>query len=124
MEHLLMNIDRKVATALLGARRMVNVKRLSTDPAYQRPPEREKIVTLSRRGGHRPIFVNRRADGSMWIIDGQHRALAARLRGRRLVEAWVVAIPQTDEQQVYAQLNGMMGMEVEEPTSIVKWQPI
>jgi ParB/Sulfiredoxin domain len=115
-----MNVDRKVATALLGSRRIVNLKRLSTDPAYQRPPDREKITRLARTK-HRPIFVNRRADGSMWIIDGQHRALAQATRGRRLIEAWVVAIPQADEQQVYAQLNGMTGMEVEEPTSIVKW---
>lgn len=60
---------------------------LQVDPAYQRSAETSSSLTLIRRiamhwdwGLFQPLTVARRADGSLWIVDGQHRAAAAKLR--------------------------------------------
>jgi len=61
---------------------------LSVDDSYQRSLESENSVTLIRRiaqfwdwGLCQPVNVARRADGSLWIVDGQHRRAAANMRG-------------------------------------------
>lgn len=61
---------------------------LNVDDEYQRSLESENSLTLIRRiaqfwdwGLCQPVNVARRADGSLWIVDGQHRRAAAVMRG-------------------------------------------
>lgn len=61
---------------------------LMVDPAYQRSTEndasRKLIIHIAAKFDWRlcpPLVISRRADGSLVIIDGQHRWLAARRRG-------------------------------------------
>lgn len=62
--------------------------RLQVDQSYQRSLGGESSITLIRRiaafwdwGLCQPINVAKRADGSLWVVDGQHRHAAAVMRG-------------------------------------------
>lgn len=64
------------------------VGELLIDPTYQRTVEAGPSQTLIRRiamfwdwGLCQPLAVSRRPDGALTIVDGQHRASAAKLRG-------------------------------------------
>lgn len=64
------------------------VEQLQIDAAYQRGMEAGSSVTLIRRiaiywdwGLCQPLFVARRSNGGLFVVDGQHRLAAARLRG-------------------------------------------
>lgn len=64
------------------------VGELMIDPTYQRTVDTGPSQTLIRRiamfwdwGLCQPLAVSRRPDGSLTIVDGQHRASAAKLRG-------------------------------------------
>lgn len=61
---------------------------LQVDGAYQRSIETSDSQTLIRRIAQhwdwdlcQPLVVSRRSDGTLFVIDGQHRLAAARLRG-------------------------------------------
>jgi hypothetical protein len=61
---------------------------MQVDEFYQRSLTNETAVALIRRIAQfwdwslcQPINVARRADGSLWIVDGQHRHAAALMRG-------------------------------------------
>jgi hypothetical protein len=61
---------------------------LNVDETYQRSLEADTSQTLIRKiavfwdwGLCQPVNVARRADGSLWIVDGQHRHAAAIMRG-------------------------------------------
>lgn len=65
----------------------VAIDLLATDPAYQREADDARSKGLIRRIAgswdwrlYQPIICARRADGSIMIVDGQHRWLAAKLR--------------------------------------------
>lgn len=60
---------------------------LRIDETYQRSLESGKSQTLVRRiamfwdwGLCQPLFVARRSDGNLYVVDGQHRLAAAKLR--------------------------------------------
>lgn len=66
----------------------IPVDRLQVDPDYQRvitgPKSRRLIVGMVREWDWKlclPLLVSRRADGSLWVVDGQHRLMGARERG-------------------------------------------
>ncbi len=66
----------------------VGVDRLSVDPDYQRAtdgPHSRRIVLGMRKQWDwalcQPLVVSRRSDGSLWILDGQHRHAGATERG-------------------------------------------
>lgn len=61
---------------------------LAVDPTYQRSIEAGESQTLIRRIAQfwnwdlcQPLVVSRRDDGALYVIDGQHRLEAAKLRG-------------------------------------------
>ncbi|MDR6851063.1 hypothetical protein J2Y54_000556 [Sphingomonas sp. BE123] len=61
---------------------------LAVDPSYQRSIEASDSQALIRRIAQfwnwdlcQPLVVSRRDDGSLFVIDGQHRLEAAKLRG-------------------------------------------
>lgn len=60
---------------------------LKVDATYQRSTDNDSSKALIRRIAvdwdwrvFNPLTVSRRADGSLWVVDGQHRLAAARLR--------------------------------------------
>lgn len=66
----------------------VGIDRLTVDPAYQRatdgPASRRIIVGMVKAWDWalcQPLVVSRRADGTLWILDGQHRHAGAQERG-------------------------------------------
>lgn len=66
----------------------VSVTAIGVDPAYQRATDNEASQKLIRKIARQwdwnlcqPLSLTRRADGSMWAVDGQHRHAAAQLRG-------------------------------------------
>jgi len=66
----------------------VPLDRLNIDSGYQRnvdnPPSAKLIAQIGRNWDWRlfqPLSVARRADGSLFVVDGQHRLAGARLRG-------------------------------------------
>lgn len=66
----------------------IAVERLSVDPEYQRatdrPQSKRMIAAMAREWDWslcQPLVVSRRADGSLFIIDGQHRHAGASARG-------------------------------------------
>jgi hypothetical protein len=68
------------------------------DPSYQRPLDREKVkaMKLDKAWEKQPIHVNMDG-GTYWIVDGQHRAEAARQAGVKEVHAFVDMMPSQDE---------------------------
>lgn len=63
------------------------IAELRIDPSYQRSVETGASQALIRRiaqhwdwGLFQPLVVARRDDGTFWVVDGQHRLAAARLR--------------------------------------------
>lgn len=63
-------------------------EQLLIDESYQRSLEGETSVALIRRiaanwdwGLCQPLFVARRGDGGLYVVDGQHRLAAAVMRG-------------------------------------------
>lgn len=83
------------AKAAIGAQRgnppsleWLGLDRLAVDPSYQRAtdtPQSRKIIARMVKGWDwalcQPLVVSRRNDGSLWILDGQHRHAGARQRG-------------------------------------------
>jgi hypothetical protein len=63
-------------------------EQLQIDPVYQRGLDSGPSQSLIRRiaqfwdwGLCQPLYVARRSDGGLYVVDGQHRLAAARLRG-------------------------------------------
>ena len=77
--------------AILGAPptlEWIDVTRLSIDPVYQRTVEgvkSKRIIAAMQKDWDwslcQVIVVSRRADGSVYVLDGQHRLTGARQRG-------------------------------------------
>lgn len=87
---------------------------LSVDPAYQRSVDNEASKTLIRKIAQfwnwdlcQPLVVSRREDGALYVIDGQHRLEAARLRGdiTQLPAVVVSYADPADEAASFVQLN-------------------
>ncbi|MGE0178967.1 MAG: DUF6551 family protein [Sphingomonas sp.] len=87
---------------------------LLIDPSYQRSLEARDSVTLIRRiAVHwdwdlcQPLVVSRRANGALYVIDGQHRLGAARLRDdiAQLPCVIVNCVSAADEAASFVHLN-------------------
>jgi uncharacterized ParB-like nuclease family protein len=80
----------------------VELDRCGIDERYQRPLDREKVEAMRKDKTYErlPIKVNfdPAEQVSYWIIDGQHRAEAARQDGRKTVQALVHIMPSQEEQ--------------------------
>jgi hypothetical protein len=79
------------------------------DAGYQRTLERKESQSLIRRiaqnwdwGLCQPLFVARRCDGQLYVVDGQHRLAAARLRGDLWQLPCVVASFETPAEEAAA----------------------
>lgn len=88
---------------------VVTVAELNVDRSYQRQPREDLVGRIARNydlvlAGY--ITVNRRADGSLWIVDGQQRWMGARKAGEREMFAMVVdGLTPEEEAAYYTALN-------------------
>ncbi len=86
---------------------------LKVDPTYQRELDEGSRALIGRiaRGWDwnlfQPLVVARRDDGQMFVVDGQHRLEAARMRGDIQNLPAVIFHPtdQADEASVFVELN-------------------
>lgn len=92
----------------------VALDRLQVDAAYQRatdgPYSRRIIVGMVKQWDWslcQPLVVSRRADGSLWILDGQHRHAGAVERGdiAHLPCVVLAAVDAAGEAQAFVELN-------------------
>lgn len=90
------------------------IPQLQIDPAYQRSIDTGSSQGLIRRiamqwdwGLCQPLTVAKRDDGSLWVIDGQHRLAAARLRNDIYDLPCVVvsSVSAIDEAAAFVSLN-------------------
>lgn len=93
-----------------GHDEVVRLDWMSVDHSYQRPIDESRVKRMgSFNGGlFGRLTVNRRADRSLWVVDGQHRLAMARRNGLKHVpctvyEGWTV--PQ--EAWVFHYKNGL-----------------
>ena len=71
---------------------LVDIESLQVDFRYQRKPSERKIVTIAKAFDTiacGAIDVSRRPDGSLWVMDGNHRTEAARRVGVKRIRALV-----------------------------------
>ena len=91
---------------------MVPIEKLVVDPEYQRDVGRSgrtnirKIVDEFRWSRFEPIVVAETGDGRFAIINGQHRAMAAKLRGMKTVPCAVVDADRAEQAAAFAAING------------------
>jgi hypothetical protein len=78
----------------------IPLEQCDTDPSYQRPLDRDKVAAMVKdKAYEKPIEVNFHS-GRYWVIDGQHRAEAARQAGLEEIHAFVHFIPSQREQEL------------------------
>ena len=76
-----------------GSAEVLQIADIQIDPDYQRDLRHDLIDKIAReydvvKAG--PILVSKRADGSLWNVDGQHRMIGAERAGETEVFANVV----------------------------------
>lgn len=75
-------VDQAMHPGVSSSRRLVKVRELHVDPNYQRGLSQPRIAAMARHWDPLladEIKVSMRQDGSLWLIDGQHRMAAAML---------------------------------------------
>lgn len=116
--------------------RMVDVRDLVVDHTYQRRMDKRGhrlVVQICEAFDHRkfsPLVVSARKDGSMAVIDGQHRGVAASLLGIDTVPAMVLErLSVAQESDVFRAINSVRvamqplqvfwaGVEAQDPASV------
>ncbi len=106
-----------VAVSMAGSRgkpvipwdvRWVPVADLRVDEAYQRAKEPAIVARLAARFNvdiAGPLRVSERDDGSLWVVDGQHRLDALRALGYEVAYCYVERGRQRVEARGYVKLN-------------------
>lgn len=90
----------------------VDIDALRVDDAYQRPVLRrgwkqiEWIAQNFNWASFQPVQVSRIGEGLFALIDGQHRAHAAKLAGFTSIPALCVEISQVEQAAAFARVNG------------------
>lgn len=80
----LRSVDQSMHPGVANKRQLVRVRELHVDPSYQRGLSQPRISAMARNWDPLladEIKVSMRKDGSLWLIDGQHRMNAAMLAG-------------------------------------------
>lgn len=85
------------------------IDKIEIDRSYQRNPGPEKIKLISSNFNENALgvlLVNLRENGQLFIIDGQHRLLAAKKRGKTLVQCKVCyGLTVQEEAKLYKYCN-------------------
>ncbi|MDW4106537.1 ParB/Srx family N-terminal domain-containing protein [Staphylococcus saprophyticus] len=89
--------------------RQVYVNNLKTDMSYQSPVKDSQVKKIIKNFDHQKlhtIVVNKREDGSLYIIDGQHRVEALKELGIPLIEATIhEGLTVEEEAEMYYGIN-------------------
>ncbi len=94
---------------LPGRFAQVSADVLRVDPEYQREPDKQHVGRIVRQfvpDIFGVVWVSQRADGSLWIIDGQHRVAAVLAMGwaDRRVPCFVISgLTPEDEARIFAE---------------------
>lgn len=94
----------------------IRARELGIAPEYQRELRREKVRRFRDAWDGRAcgsLVVNRRVDGSCWVIDGQHRLLAFAERfglDGKLPCTVLHGLSAVEEAKLFAQINGDRSM--------------
>ncbi len=98
-----------------GALKMIPVTDLMIDDSYQRAVEESgrrnirRIVEKFRWHLFAPVIVSPRGRSRFAVIDGQHRAAAARLHGGiKALPCWVLNCTPEEEAESFSVINGMI----------------
>ena len=86
----------------------IPVEKLHIDMSYQRDQTEQavaKIVGKFDANQAGPPTVNKRPDGSLYIVDGGHRLEAAKLMGTKTLTCRIISIPVEDEAALCIALN-------------------
>lgn len=92
--------------------KLLPIDKLVIDPTYQREvglhgrKNIRKIVNEFRFTRFEPIVVAETGDGRFAIINGQHRAMAAKLRGVKFVPGAIVDADQAEQAAAFSAING------------------
>lgn len=91
----------------------IAIHKLRVDPSYQRDVGRRGARNVNRIAGNfrwtrcSPLVVSDRGDGTFAIVDGQHRASAARLHGGiKAMPCLVISCVREEEAEAFAAING------------------
>ena len=76
-----------------GSAEVLKIADLNVDDAYQRDLRHDLVNKIAEaydivKAG--PVLISERADGSLWVVDGQHRIAGAALAGETEIFAHVV----------------------------------
>ena len=88
------------------------VSELYVDDTYQRDIGQNGLANVQQIGANfrwscfSPLVVNRRGKNSYVIIDGQHRATAAKSIGLSTVPCFIIECDRTEEARAFAAING------------------
>lgn len=77
-----------------GSAEALSIEGLNIDPSYQRTLRHDLVRNIAEHFSKEkagPILVNRRSDGTLWVVDGQHRMTGADQAGEKTILANVVA---------------------------------
>ena len=87
----------------------VAVDSINVDHSYQRQISMPRVTQIARAveiGAVKAVSLSRRADGSLWVYDGQHTVAALREAGRTLVPAVIVSGTREQEAAWFLLING------------------
>lgn len=85
-----MNFEELITSSTLTK---VHHEELNVDESYQRTLDHGLVNDIAQKWNQAaadPILVSKRADGTMWIVNGQHRAAGARQAGVNEIDARIV----------------------------------
>lgn len=90
---------------------VVRIDDLQVDHSYQRDLDVNLVQKIARHydiAAAGPIVVSKRQDGTLWVVNGQHRAAGAKTAGEDEVIAQIVdnsAVPFDEARQLEAELR-------------------
>ena len=89
--------------------KMVSIDQINIDSAYQRTLNVSRVDRVGKRysqGAVKAVSLSRRADGSLWVYDGQHTLALAVQNGATQIPAVIVDGDQKQEAQWFNLING------------------
>lgn len=101
-----------IGSTVVGEIEIVQIDSLHVDVSYQRDPSMDLVQKMARKWDEitaGPIVVSRRRNGDLYVINGQHRMLAAALAGKTEMVAQVVN-NLTARQEAELRLRGNVGL--------------
>lgn len=110
-------------TEQVGENMLLNVDQLKIDHTYQRPADPYHIEAIANQFDLKKLFriaVNKRTNGSYWILDGQQRVSAIKLLGGNYMIDCVVYHLATIEEE--AALYYHLNWDRKNPNSYDRWK--